>query len=396
MKKTIILNLFAVLLISYSVMAQHQPRTINWDGLDRDYLEYVPDSYNPETPAPVVFCLHGLGDNMNNFSGVGFAGIANQFGWIVITPQALMATLPMLGDIGTAWNSGAGIENAPFLGDVILNEDKDDAGFLIAILDSLQNNYNINTDSVFFMGFSMGGFMSNRMAIEHGDRINAIASVSGTIGLFLQADAQYNVNALHFHGTADTQVAYEDAGFDTGMGVYPVGTGAEETVEYWRNFNNCDVEPITTYFPDTHEDGKTFERYLYPNGDNNTYTGFIKIIGGDHEWYYHPQNDIDYTVEIWRFFTDNMIFHEPVNISKQVAQSVELYPNPTSDFINIRFEGITTDAELQIYDISGKIVVTGILNDNNTVIDVSHLCKGMYILKLLGEGISFETKIIKK
>jgi poly(3-hydroxybutyrate) depolymerase len=40
----------------------------------------------------------------------------------------------------------------------------------MAILDSLENNMNINTDSVFFMGFSMGGFMSNRMAIEHGDR----------------------------------------------------------------------------------------------------------------------------------------------------------------------------------------------------------------------------------
>jgi poly(3-hydroxybutyrate) depolymerase len=86
--------------IASALFAQTQtPRTLTWDGVVRDYIEYVPASYNPENPAPVVFCLHGLGDNMTNFSGVGFNQVANQTGWIVITPQALVASVPVLGEM---------------------------------------------------------------------------------------------------------------------------------------------------------------------------------------------------------------------------------------------------------------------------------------------------------
>ncbi len=162
MKKSLVL----IIVISLPVFSFNQQtlRSFEWDGVTRQYLEYVPQIYNPEHPAPVIFCLHGLGDNMNNFTGVGFQQLSESTGWIVITPQALMASVPILGQIGTAWNSGAGGE-FPLIGYTILNENVDDSGFLMAILDSLENHFNIDTDSVFFMGFSMGGFMSHKMSI---------------------------------------------------------------------------------------------------------------------------------------------------------------------------------------------------------------------------------------
>ncbi len=142
----------------------------------------------------------------------------------------------------------------------------------MAILDSLENHFNIDTDSVFFMGFSMGGFMSHKMAIEHGDRITAIASVSGTIGTAMIGQTpQFKVNVLHFHGTADSQVRYEDAGFNSGIGYYSVGMGAEQTVDAWRNWNSGQQEPVITYFPDIKDDVKTFERYL-------NLTGFVILL----------------------------------------------------------------------------------------------------------------------
>ena len=373
--------------VAIAMIAQTQtPRTLTWDGTEREYLEYVPASYNPENPAPVVFCLHGLGDNMTNFSGVGFNQVANQTGWIVITPQALVASVLLVGEIGTAWNSGAGAE-FPFIGYTVLNSDVDDSGYLMAILDSLENNMNINTDSVFFMGFSMGGFMSNRMAIEHGDRITAIASVSGTIGTdILDLTPVTEVNAMHFHGTADTQVTYENAGFAVGEDTYSVGLGAEATVEFWRNFNVCDVEPVVTFFPDTHTDGKTFERYLYQNGTNGVQTAFIKIIGGDHEWYYTPQNDIDYTTEIYKFFTNTMDF--PSNVESQATILTDIYPNPASNFANIGIE----NANVSIFDITGKLVLN-ISDSNNQTIDISTLSEGMYIVKINSNGNISEQKL---
>ena len=119
-----------------------------------------------------MYAIRSYYDNMNAFSGIGFNYVADLFGWIVITPQALDAVV--LGqNFGAAWNSGAGAENVVYnninLGNIILNEDVDDSGFLMAVLDSLENNFNINTDSVFFTGFSLGGFMCNRIAAEHSD-----------------------------------------------------------------------------------------------------------------------------------------------------------------------------------------------------------------------------------
>ena len=74
---------------------------------------------------------------------------------MIVIPQAINE------GNGTMWNAA------------LMPSDIDDSGFLMALLDSLAVQYPVNQDSIFFTGFSMGGFMSHRMAIEHGDRINA-------------------------------------------------------------------------------------------------------------------------------------------------------------------------------------------------------------------------------
>lgn len=255
--KHIFTTVFFAVLAIVAIAQTQTTRTITWDGVERQYIEYVPASYNSESPAPVVFCLHGLGDNMANFSTVGFHQVANQTGWIVITPQALMATIPFVGEAGTAWNAGVGVSG------IYLNSNVDDTGFLTEILDSLENHFSVNTDSVFFAGFSLGGFMCNRLASELGSRIIAIASVSGTMGNGFTPNPLVAINTMHIHGTADDQIGYENAIFQSPLGPQSVGMGAEALVEYWRNYNSCDAEAIVTNFPDTKADGKTFERYLH-------------------------------------------------------------------------------------------------------------------------------------
>jgi len=382
------------LLLSVCIYAQnHVTRTLTWDATERQYLEYVPTIYNPENPAPVIFCLHGLGDNMTNFSGVGFDNVADQKGWIVITPQALDATLPVIGSIGAAWNSGVSA-TFPVIGFTIINEAVDDSGFLIAILDSLINNYNINTDSVFFMGFSMGGFMSNRMAIEHGNRINGIASVSGTIGNeLLDSVPPDNVNTLHIHGTNDETITYSEGGLNTGTyGVYPVGLGAEATVDFWKTFNNCDTEAVLTNFPNTVADGVTFERYLYLNGDNEARTSFIKVINGEHSWYYTPANDIDYTTEIYKFLTNTMDF--PSEISANTIQNdLLIYPNPADKFINISLNSGKSGI-IRIFDITGREQKAAQLIGIQAQIDISDLPEGMYVIRLYTDKNYIDKKFV--
>ena len=371
-------------LVSTFVFGQTQTtRELVWDSQTRQYIEYIPTAYNSENPMPVMFCLHGLGDNMQNFFNNQHL---NEWGemanWIIITPQALDAQVPLVGSVGAAWNSGAGINMGM---PIIINENVDDSGFLMAILDSLENHLNINTDSVFFMGFSMGGFMSNRMAIEHGDRINAIASISGTIGIAVKDQIPVaKVNTLHFHGTNDETIAYEDAGFPIGGTNYSTGLGAEQTVDYWKNHNQCGNEAIHTFFPDEKEDGLTFERFLYKNESENIQTALIKANNGIHDWYYTPVNDIHYSIEIYKFFTNTMDF--PTDIKNTTIESLNIYPNPASkeiwiEYLILKDKPVT---KIEVFNIEGKLILTQPIRSGFGIeqIDVSNLSEGNYIIKL--------------
>ena len=37
-----------------------------WDSISREYIEYVPESYNASQPTAILFMLHGLRDSMQN------------------------------------------------------------------------------------------------------------------------------------------------------------------------------------------------------------------------------------------------------------------------------------------------------------------------------------------
>ena len=233
MKK--IFTIVALALCTFALSAQNVERTMEFEGTTRKYMEHIPAT--PNGSMPVLFQLHGLGDNCNNFSQLGFETLAPN--WIIITPEATEATISIMGmynmNAGTAWAAGVGGENLSYsgfnIGDINLNEGVNDEGFILAILDSLENNFDINTDSIFITGFSMGGFMSNKMAVKHADRITAIASVSGTLGHFQPFEPTGNINTMHIHGTADETISYDNANFDFNGIAIPVGIGADSLVE---------------------------------------------------------------------------------------------------------------------------------------------------------------------
>ena len=379
MKKFFTLLTLIIAVVTLNAQAGQTNKTMQFGGVERQYIEYIPA--NVQSPAPVLFVLHGLGDDMSNmFNATGFKQIADQHGWIVITPQALEASV-MGYSMGTAWNSG--IHASLYGMDLNINEDVDDSGFIMAILDDLIANSNADANNVFVTGFSMGGFMSNRLAIEHGDRIKAIASVSGTVGNVVQGNTPTgHVSAMHIHGTADGTVGYENADFNLSVTSVSVGLGAEATVEYWRSYNQCSATPTTYNYPDNMNDNLTFERYEYTGGTNGTRTVFIKVNGGDHTWYYTPNNDIDYTTEIYNFFAG-----VPTNIEEN-THDVNIYPNPAQSTLTIEGEGIS---EVRLFNDLGQQVMTS----TTSTLNVSALSQGLYTAQILfHDGQSMTSKVI--
>src|SRR5258706_3847373 len=134
--------------------------TIMHDGLQRDYILYVPASYVPGTPAPLVLNFHGYTSNAFEQMFYGdFRPIADTAGFLIVHPNG---TVDQLGN--QHWNVGWGTSTV------------DDVGFTNALIDSLSAQYDINQDRVYSTGMSNGGFMSYKLACDLSNRIAAIAS----------------------------------------------------------------------------------------------------------------------------------------------------------------------------------------------------------------------------
>lgn len=329
-----------------------QIQTFPWQGTNREYLVRAPQGV--EKPVPVLFFLHGLGDNITRVdSEYNFQQIAEDFGWVILVPQAL----PQSGF--TMWNAG------------MMSSNIDDSGFLMALVDSLAEPYHINLDSVFFTGFSMGGFMTHRMAIEHGDRIAGCAPVSGLITFAMsELNPVSPVRMLHIHGTSDNVVNYDGTSQVFGG---TLGLSVEAILEYWQNANSCDGEPEIDTLPDTHNDGLRFIRYTY---DCGTELEHIKVVGGTHTWYHSDaQYDASYMNLIHEFFTRKVIDD---GVTEIPTGRLNIWPNPTQGVFNMEVEETST---VEVIDVQGRVVVRQEVQSGTACIDLSGMPEGVYFVK---------------
>ena len=366
-KILLILSIFCLPILS--IGQQTINGSIIHDGLQREYILYVPENYSADNAVPLVFNFHGYTSNATEQMYYGdFRSIADTAGFIIVHPNG---TVDNLGN--THWNVGWGTSTV------------DDIGFTESLIDSLALDYNINFERIFATGMSNGGFMSYTLACELSDKIAAIASVTGSmnVGQSNTCNTEHQMPIMEFHGTADGVVPYD------GNSIF---ASTESVIEYWVNFNNCNLIPVFTEIPDIDPaDGSTVEHYLYEDGDNGSTVEHFKIINGAHTWPgsmpggVGTNNDIDASVEIWKFFSkydiNGLIIPTSLNPLHENLTDINIYPNPTNSFINIELE-LRKNLECSLLDLSGKTILHVSINKNNHKLDVSKLQRGMYILRI--------------
>lgn len=76
------------------------------------------------------------------------------------------------------------------------------------------------------------------------------------------------------------------------------------------------------------------------------------------------------------------------------STSLFIYPNPAKDQLTL--EGLNAAAQITITDLLGKTIFLEIQKENKSVIDVSGLNPGIYIIKASGSTINATTKLIKE
>lgn len=72
---------------------------------------------------------------------------------------------------------------------------------------------------------------------------------------------------------------------------------------------------------------------------------------------------------------------------------VQVYPNPTTNYLNVRIDDV--NVMLSLFDAQGKVVKTQTINQQS-VIDVSDLASGVYMLRLDGDNVHLQQQVIKE
>ena len=364
MKYTTVILLFTGFVFSSSAQ-QTINASITHDGIERDYILYVPEIYDGSTAVPLVLNFHGFGSSASQQMFYGdFRDIADTEGFLLVHPEGTTF-------IGNQfWNVGF-----PGISSTI-----DDVGFTEALIDELATLYTIDLDRVYATGMSNGGFMSFLLACQLSEKIAAVASVTGSMtqDTFDDCNAQLPTPVLQIHGTEDDVVSYNENNLSL-----PI----PDVISYWVDHNNCETTPTTTTLPDVDvSDGSTIEYSVYEDGDNGITTEHMKVIGGGHTWPGSILNsagtnqDIDASMEIWLFFSRYDI-NGLLSTDDYENRHVSIYPNPTQSKINLSLN-YAKEVHYKLFSPLVKQLMTGTITSGNEEIDISHLPSNIYFLKV--------------
>jgi polyhydroxybutyrate depolymerase len=219
--------LIAVIVVTLSVLNETNGSIVS-SGVKREYLLYVPKSYDRTKPTPLVISLHAAAmwpAHQSNTSG--WNHLADSLGFIVVYPSGMVE--------GTRiWHveRGNGLQR--------------DVRFISDLIDTLERSYHIDPRRIYANGLSLGGGMSFVLSCTISDRIAAVGLVAAALTLPWEwCTERRPVPLIEFHGTADPLVPFEGGRgtsrfapdrFDPNFKPFP---SVQSFVASWAERNQC-------------------------------------------------------------------------------------------------------------------------------------------------------------
>jgi len=72
-----------------------------------------------------------------------------------------------------------------------------------------------------------------------------------------------------------------------------------------------------------------------------------------------------------------------------------VYPNPANSKITVEVSAVLIGSEYRLLNYTGKMVLSGILDSENTIIDLNNLPVGVYMISV-GEISEHTIKVLKR
>lgn len=277
-RKTILVCFFLALGLC-AMAAETVPYTMKYKGETRTYWLYVPEGADAATP--LVLVLHGYGGKAEGYCPA-MLEVAEREGFAVCYPQGEKDAKGK-----TGWNVGY---------DVQQGLERDDVGFVKALVRHLQRHHRIGRDNVFMSGMSNGGEMTYFIAYRYPDLFRAYATIAGLTMQWAYKDwkAKKPVPIMEVHGTADKTSMWE--GDPTDIGGWGAYISVPLAVGYWAAQARCTHEETVT-LPQKGEHPVVLHRYL--GGDDGIEVRLYEVQGAKHSWHL---KDMDTCEEMWGFF----------------------------------------------------------------------------------------------
>jgi hypothetical protein len=118
--------------------------------------------------------------------------------------------------------------------------------------------------------------------------------------------------------------------------------------------------------------------YVIPSGRNiNNFKAIIILIDGE-------------TNEV---VNSNIVDLATLSINENSIKQFKLYPNPATDYFRI---SNIEKANVVITDVTGKVVLQTEGVDENSIINVSNLNSGIYLVNIKNESMNETIKFVKK
>jgi polyhydroxybutyrate depolymerase len=278
--------------VSWSVRNRNTGSIVS-SGRQREYLLYVPKSYDRGKPTPLVISMHGgamWGAAQRDVSQ--WNRVADEHGFLVVYPSGLWLARHR------AWRAGHGSGHMR------------DVQFLSELIDTLKASYNIDSNRVYADGVSNGAGMAFKLSCTLSDRIAAIGMVASAVFLPWDECPEHRpVPMIAFHGTADRLTRYH------GGTSWPSIARNNEfpdiptwTASFARR-NKCAANPVDSVA------AADVTRLEYTNCADGATVVLYTVHGGGHtwpgggpvpEWFAGTtSHSIDASSQMWAFFREH-------------------------------------------------------------------------------------------
>ncbi|MFO7446522.1 MAG: T9SS type A sorting domain-containing protein [Ignavibacteriaceae bacterium] len=360
-----------IFLFIISGITYAQTKTIQHDGTARSYMVHLPPNYNADSAHALILIFHGWTHTpVLTETHTKMSIKADSCGFIAVYPAGIIGS-------NKEWN-----ENDQYT--------VDDVGFIKELIDTLIQDYSVDTLKIYASGFSDGAGMAYRIAYELPGKIAAVAAIAGSLP-GTNYNPQRATPTINFHAKNDPYTSYSTMG---------------TIIDYWKTLNTS-VTDADTFFVNDGAVGVKWE------GDNGTEFILYSTNIGGHSWpggnpsFHTPSQAISACDLLWDFFCAHPLKQSATGVVENNSDPgksgyllYQNYPNPFNPSTSISFSlPENSFVTLKVYNLLGQ-EVAALINEvlergvHSVNLDMSNQPSGIYLYTISSGNFSSSKKLL--